>query len=121
MDVAERRRLKLLAREKQLDANGANPNTKAPAKPAEPTPIRSAVPEKETPVKKKPAEAVDFKTLNTLMKKRETYQVSKRVNRLGLAFLMGMIFHFCNFAYGVVQLNLYAAFACILTLHFWQW
>ena len=54
------------------------------------------------------------------MKKRETYQVSKRVNRVGAAFLMGMIFHFFNYAYGVDWLNLYAAFLAILMLHFWQ-
>ena len=95
-DVAERRRMKLLAREAQL--SGSNPRTSpAPVQlvqepVAAPTPNVSA---SEATVKREEPPKIDYRLINSLQAQQKTFQISKKINRLGISLVLGIFFHYC--------------------------
>ena len=149
MDVAERRRQKLLARGLTLDKQGAsNPNQakleadalskskSAPTAAANQPPnkglsieiddkpeTKEAKPEtKEVPIiqpRSPKKKSVNLKYLQVLMEQRDTFQISKKVYRLTFSIKAGIVFHFLHYAKDYQFLNL-GSFACALLVFYWM-
>ena len=89
--------------------------SKAPAKVNVTQPEIAPTPVVYAPKEKVPE--VDLKQLNLLVEKKKTYQISKRVNRVGLSLLMGLLFHFFAFTHNLWFLNLYTFIVIIFALY----
>lgn len=74
--------------------------------PKTPEQKKASAPAESKPQTYEKPRTIDFKLLKNLKDRQVTFQLSKRVNRIGLSLLMGIFFHYMNFAQEVESLNL---------------